>query len=442
MRTSFEEMKKFIAQQDGLVIDASEKQHERTQNVVGGPRPLPTRVERTVRQRGPADHDEWRAKRRNIFKRALKGLTLRSSSDLNKIEDMLEQILEDVEGIRAGQVEERSNVSDNRGATSRGIEAGGSSYTPMSPPTASQPSYQPSYPPNPLRQAPAVSRGGIGASGGAWVPGQPANHMNPVNEEDEDLYLNGSPVPQSRELAPPLDTPQAMPRSVDRASRHKSNNSGSIIPKISRWSKTTAWSMGDNIRNSMQSGGGRSQPPNTFYYPSPSHHDLAQYQHRMEAYHDHDDEQEEAEEENRPPSPLVPSQVSEAPKYQAHRNSLNLEHPQPRQGSSGQYQRQLESQAYNLGSPVSQQSERYGGDRGVGGGGSNASPASNHYQQILNRGRLSPMSDGGFSDTSAKTPPPTRPPKLRDSGPLVPEQRSEGKGSKYADRITSRVCEN
>ncbi len=34
--------------------------------------------------------------------------------------------------------------------------------------------------------------------------------------------------------------------------------------------------------------------------------------------------------ENRAPSPLIPSQVSEDLKYQAHRDSLNLQHPQPR----------------------------------------------------------------------------------------------------------------
>ena len=54
--------------------------------------------------------------------------------------------------------------------------------------------------------------------------------------------------------------------------------------------------------------------------------------------------------ERREPSPIqeddMDDQDFDDPKYQAHRNSLNLQHPQPRQGTTGRHQNKLETQAY------------------------------------------------------------------------------------------------
>ena len=399
------------------MIDASGKQHERTQKTIGGPRPqpLPSRPRAaTTRQTATDNYDDLRAKRRNVFKRALKGLTLRSSNDLGKIEDMLEQILEDVEGLRAGQY-----VLDDPGRAM---------------PSSSSP------PPSSHAQAPDVPRGG-------WMPRNSANRIDAVHEEDdeEDRYLSrgnvgSTPAPIPRGYnnnggGGGAAAPRSMMMMDAGYNRYKSSN---IIPKISRWSKTT----GDNIRNTIQSSGWKEQQqqqqqPSSFYY-SPDESDYSRYQHRMGAFYEPGDvaDDDVDNHHDRPPSPLVPSQISEVPKYQAHRNNLNLVHPQPRQGSSGRYQRQLESQVAH--------------DLNAGG----ASPVEDQQQQQptatrIQRGRLSPLSDGGFSSASSATPTPTPPlpssrlnRKVRDSGPLIPPERSSngagGGGSrtaKYPGRI-------
>lgn len=113
MRNSFEEMKKFISQQDDLLMESSDRQHDRTFRALGGPRPLPASAARGARQNSADDGEDMRSKRKNVFKRALKGLSLKSGNDLGRIEDMLEQLLDEVELLRAGQ-DDRLMRSSNR----------------------------------------------------------------------------------------------------------------------------------------------------------------------------------------------------------------------------------------------------------------------------------------------------------------------------------------
>jgi hypothetical protein len=167
--------------------------------------------------------------------------------------------------------------------------------------------------------------------------------------------------------------------------------------------------------------------------------------------------------ENRPPSPLIPSQVSDNPKYQAHRNSLNLQHPQPRQGPTGRYQHQLETEAQNYGedpfSPTSQTSSQWEHQAGT------QAPAdmnTNVTHRYEHGGHLSPISDGGYSETSSammdiskgqhegslrstssrssmgKAGPP-RPPKILDNEPLVPQRPPKIAMSPAASRQATYV---
>lgn len=91
MRNSFEDMKKFLAEQESNIINTTEKNTERSvQKVINGPRPLPLGTPRGAR-RGLAEDEmaeDIPTKRRHVFRRALKGLSMRSSNDLAKIEDM------------------------------------------------------------------------------------------------------------------------------------------------------------------------------------------------------------------------------------------------------------------------------------------------------------------------------------------------------------------
>ncbi|KKZ62925.1 hypothetical protein EMCG_02771 [[Emmonsia] crescens] len=450
MRNSFEDMKNFVAQQDELLIDASEKQHDRTQKVVGGPRPQPLGISRTPRQTSIDDDDE-RSKRKNVFKRALKGLSLKGSNDLTRVEDMLVHLLLEVEALRAAQ-EGRAPGAGGANSNENFRELGQDGYEPEG-------------------QAGTSSTGGGDQSGFSNSPRlagdmkatstrRGSDHrISPVIEGDEglepltpdeqdlldqqaatDAQLMGR---HKRGGSAPLGTPPRVPlasgalstdttpkMSNEKSRKHKSSSS-SFFPKISRWSKTTASSMGENIRNSIQT----SRKDRHSSELSRSGSDLGQDRYNAGEYYDHrgDDRLRsntslDQRQENRPSSPLVPSQLSEYPKYQAHRDSLNLQHPQPRQGPTGRYQSQLESQAQTFIPPVALNSEAW---------------ASNPSLERMTPNPKAPGSDGGYSDmssTSGRRNAPSRQPKIKDEGPLVP-QRPQGNGEgqlTYAERMATR----
>lgn len=451
MRTSFEQMKKFISQQDDLIMESSDKQHERTQKALGGPRPLPPSGSRP-RGLNMEDGEDVQSKRKNVFKRALKGLSLKSGNDLTKIEGMLEQLLEEVEMLRIEQgLGPRSGAAGLAGLDQDDYERSGSG---AKTPTRSPAAY--------LSNTPRPTNG----------QRRDSDRVSPVHQaddedielDDDDLYVTEhlpvqEPTRQERagSLPLPLSTPprkpvasgvrstETTPQTADKSRKHKSNSS-SIFPKISRWSKTTASTFSDNFRGSMQPA--RKERP--YSEVSRSGSDLADDAYKADHYDPRGDDRirstytldDKLQQENRPPSPLVPSQVSEAPKYRAHRGSLDLLHPQPRQGPTGRFQTHLESQAQTYGSPVSPTSDQWGGSNPILAA---VHPNQNRYSGVSGGSRLSPISDAGYSETSSRVTGPPRPPKVKDEGPLIPERPpkvQEDKTGAYGggDRITSRVC--
>ncbi|RAL64450.1 hypothetical protein DID88_001926 [Monilinia fructigena] len=85
MRNSFEDMKRLLADTEDVII---------------------TEVQGTRKNRFKKSaemYEDLPTKRRNVFRRALKGLSKRSTNDLGKIEDMLVQLLGDVEGLKVSQ---------------------------------------------------------------------------------------------------------------------------------------------------------------------------------------------------------------------------------------------------------------------------------------------------------------------------------------------------
>ncbi|KAL1886510.1 hypothetical protein Plec18167_000441 [Paecilomyces lecythidis] len=463
MRTSFEEMKRFIAAQDGIIMESNEKQHERTHRIIGGPRPLPPSGSRS-RQLAVEDGEDLRSKRRNVFKRALKGLSLKSSNDLTKIEDMLMQLLDEVEALRAAQEGRTSGAGPQPasvGSTEHGPSSYQDGYEPEGQAGTSSTGDQSGYLSNSSRPIPE-SHGVSGRRGSE-------NRVSTVPEADEEFDVGNNnvrefpgrrfssddrySVREERGTSAPLSSPPQMPvasgalsnetspKANEKSKKHKSSSS-SFFPKISRWSKTTASSMGDNIRNTIQPG--RKERP--FSDASRSGSDLVHGPYNTADYYDPNGDDrirstytldEGRRQENRPPSPLIPSQVSENPKYQAHRGSLDLQHPQPRQGPTGRFQSQLESEAQNF-TPISPNSEAWG-----------SNPSLLHPGQTQNRfsygSRLSPISDAGYSEQaslSEKQNAPPRPPKIKDDGPLVPQRTPKVKEDEqqpsYADRVVSR----
>ncbi len=441
MRNSFEDMKRFIAEQDDMIMDTGNKQHDRTiQKIIGGPRPQPLGAPRASRQLSAEDDEDMRTKRRSVFRRALKGLSGRSTNDLGKIEDMLVQLLGEVEGLKAAQ-DIRPNVTGARPESLSSYDnaraVGQDGYEPEGQAGTSSTGHSGYFSNPPSRQQNGMRSQDIRQGSG--------NRVSTVLEGDEELEAHEQNVldhqfnnddklltptrDYARGTSVPLDTPPQVhiptgaqsnentPKTgTDKSRKHKSSSS-SFFPKISRWSKTTASSMGDNVRNS-----GRKERPYSEASRSGSdlHYDNDHYDpHGDDRIRSNDSFQNDPLRSNRPPSPLVPSQVSEDPKYQAHRNSLNLQHPQPRPGPTHRYQTHLESQAHNFGSPISPTSDQWGSNPTLA-----RFPPGPGNRLSGGAGNLSPISDGGYSETSAaeKSNAPPRPPKVRDDGPLIPAQ--------------------
>lgn len=445
MRNSFEDMKRLLADTEDVIITEVQGNTDKSvQKAINGPRPLPQSGARSLRQ-GSQDemYEDIPAKRRNVFRRALKGLSMRSSNDLGKIEDMLVQLLGEVEGLKVAQglkpnshpgesyydLEQEGNYENDRGYEPEG-NAGTS--------TASHAS-QSGHLSLPLSRGASATRGFDGRKFSdhriSTVPEGDEEELDPDEQVvlDNQFENNEQLLTPTREVARggsvPLGTPpqqHVAPASLsnentpktDKSKKHKSSSSSGWIPKVSRWSETTASTVLRGFRSSKGSSG-RKGDDQFAEPPSRSGSDLGNYA-------DHDlygedklhsgfsQEQIQQYQENEPPNSLLPP---EDPKYKAHRNSLNLQHPQPRPGPTHRYQSALESQAVNFDSPMSPKSLDWGSQTSL-----NRLPPHQHQHRYSNgtnnTGNLSPISDGQYSNGSASNQAPARPPKE----PLAPER--------------------
>ncbi|KAF7508685.1 hypothetical protein GJ744_009077 [Endocarpon pusillum] len=448
MRNSFEDMKRFIAEQDDFIMDTADKQHEKTvQKVINGPRPPPLVMPLLPTRPASEEDEDAPAKRRNVFKRALRGLGTKNTAELQNIEAMLMRLLGEVEGLRAGQegrpVNSRAqshsvnSVENAREPTDPGYEPEGQAGTSS---TGDRSGF---FSNNSSRQA--------DHRGGAAGHRDSTNRVSTVMEGDEELesrrsgerdvmdqqFTNGrtllSPdretpdAQDTRGASTPLRTPPRIQppenrafsnentpqMSADGKSHHRKqkSSSSSFYPKmISRWSKTTASSIIDNFRGNAQvtpKSQPYSQVSQSGSNPHVGEYDYDPQEDALRTTHSYLNE-EYAGHENRPPSPLIPSQVSDNPKYHAHRNSMNLQHPQPRQGPTGRFQNHLENEAQTYTgeqfSPTSQSSSMWGHQQGI----VQTNPlvqgnanAQNRYSGYSGNDRLSPISDTGYSESSS-----------------------------------------
>jgi hypothetical protein len=436
MRNSFEDMKRFIAEQDDLIMDTADRQHEKTAHkVINGPRPQPLGTPR-VPPRATFDDQDESSKRRNVFQRALRGLSAKNNGDLQNVESMLMRLLGEVEGLRATQ--------DGPGTNSRMRMNSLNSFDNENAREATDPGYEPEgqagtsstgdrsgfFSNNSSRQA--------DRRGAAAGHRDSTNRVSTVMEGDEDPdggrpqeQVNGfngaRSIPavedtrlgdgrERRGSSVPLGTPPRNREAVeDRAfsnentpqmstegkghRKHKSTSSSFHPKMISRWSKTTASSIVDNFRGSGFAAG--KSRPYSQGSQSDSNFDVGEHDdegHPVGSYMN----QAYGDQENRPPSPLMPSQVSENPKYHAHRNSMNLQHPQPRVGPTGRFQHHLENEAQTYSgehlSPTSQTSSSWGQHAGAAAANRGGQQ---RYSGYSGNERLSPISDGGYSETSS-----------------------------------------
>ncbi|KAI9892776.1 MAG: hypothetical protein M1814_001196 [Vezdaea aestivalis] len=447
MRNSFEDMKKLLSDSEMNIISGTDKNTERiVQKHIQGPRPQPLgtpRIPRSASMDGDTAED-LPAKRRNVFTRALKGLRMRSTNDLTHIEDMLFQLLTEVETLKDAQgigtkepsINRASASEDNLPAAQDGYEPEGFAGTS----SATQSGYLSN----------SSSRQPINSMRGTYEGRRISEHRIstvPEGDEDQAAYddLNTMQPHQEPEfeeyegrLTPsndvqrgaslPLQTPPkientSMPLSnentprTDRSKKHKSGGS-SIFPKFSRWSETTASTV------ARFKPGRKSKEEHPYQVPHSRSGSEIEFwtgpQGPTDKLHStYSLEEEQRYQRGRPPSPLVPSEPDDQPPQQAYRNSINLEHPRPRPGPTDRFQNHLENQAHHFDSPVSPSSDQWG-----------SNPILQRYSTGSNKrysggaGNLSPISDGGYSQTSSHGPPP-RPAQIPED-PLVPRQSKAG----------------
>ncbi|KAI9707921.1 MAG: hypothetical protein M1820_004340 [Bogoriella megaspora] len=461
MRNSFEEMKKFIAEQDRKIMENTDKDADYTvQKVLGGPRPQPLGSPRVPR-RATDDSEDVQTKRKNIFRRALKGLGSKSTNDLSRIEDMLMHLLDDVETLKSNQnsVAPRSMPSENRlssyenlrSAPDPGYEPEGQAGTGS---TATNSGYLSTH----NSRERNMHSGYDGRRGSEHRISTVMEGDEDIDEREAEMFDDG--FENTERMLTPTQEAQAVtgsaydspsrpqrfqgvqsnentPRTEKKSSKHQSNTSSLFgIPRISRWSKTTTSSMPDNYRESGQTNRPQSEASRSGSNVNVASPYTDQYEahldDRMQSQNSLNNNDPAAEEhyqqqQQRPPSPLIPQEGDamyedylemDDPKYQAHRNSLNLQHPQPRAGQTSRHQTQLESQAFAfLGNSKSPDADLLGSNPSL-------SLARNRLSGGGAMPNMSPVqSDGGSSRDSYSASP--RQSRLRDDGPLIPQQQQQ-----------------
>ncbi|KAI1364877.1 hypothetical protein F5Y08DRAFT_339226 [Xylaria arbuscula] len=405
MRNSFDDIKKMLAEtEDAIVNDVNANTEKSIKRHLGGPRPFPGSSARSVQGSSQAGTEDMRAKKRNLLRRALQGLSAKGTSDLSRIEDMLIQLLTDVDVLKhqtavpVGMMSTRAPSVDNYQPEipyeqDRGYEPEGNAGTS----TASHASQS-------GHLSIPQSRG---ASNRAASERKFSDHRISTVQEDEGEYEQTPGTPQGRPsrdgmLSPlsdrqrggsvPLGTPpqtsqghqlSASSENTPRTGESKKKSKGSsFFPKISRWSETTASSLGKAFRSS---GSSRKQDNNIDDFlhqpPSRSGSDLADFDH----YHQQDPYGDDKLHTGFSQADLLPQGMDgrgtpgrgspgmsqqptapmayatpEDPKYRAHRDSLNLQHPQPRPGQTERFRTALETSAADYDSPMSPRSADWG----------------------------------------------------------------------------------
>ncbi|KAL2204048.1 hypothetical protein CC79DRAFT_1111039 [Sarocladium strictum] len=390
MRNSFREMKDLIQDTGDDMIFANAENTEKLQKSMNSPRAIQSGAPRSMQSASlhATTIDDANAQKKNLWKRALAGLGAKGSNDLGRIEDMLMQLLGEVDVLKTQTAPAPGSNQSIRGPS-------GDLAQPDAHYDAEQ-DYEPE----------GVTTGGhAGQSGRLSVPQNTAmprmsgdrqlseNRISTVPEGDED-YQYDHPSPSGERSDPnfltaaqniqrgtsvPLDTPpqhasgsqaalsaENTPRTDKTKSKHKSSSSSGWVPKFSRWSETTASSLGRAFRGGRKSGKYDDYAP-----PSRSGSSLASY----DEYAGDDDydklhtgysEPNLADSGAQPPvrsftGPQLAPMIPEDPKYKAHRNSVNLQHPQPRPGQTERFRNALEYSAQEYNDPMTPRTADWNG---------------------------------------------------------------------------------
>ncbi|KAI1495926.1 hypothetical protein F5X99DRAFT_94970 [Biscogniauxia marginata] len=383
MRNSFEDIKRMLADSEDQIIGEVKDNTEKTmKRHLGGPRPFPGSGARSI-QGSQAGTDDLPTKKRNLLRRALQGLSAKGHNDLGRIEDMLMQLLTDVDVLKNQTVPSGLMSTQNRSVENLRPEI----------------PYEQDHGYEPEGNAGTSTASHASHSGHLSLPqsrnasarfGNERKFLDRISTvpEDENEY-NSRPVSAQQAYAqqgllspsedrprggsvplgtPPQSSPQTQQYSAsnentprtDEGKKPKSKTGSGLFPKISRWSETTASSIGKAFRSS---GGSRKQDPPEEYQqapPSRSGSDLANFDpYQQQGIYGNDKLHSGFSQDvlpamggNVPSTPMMSQSqgpgtyaTPEDPKYRAHRNSVNLQHPQPRNGQAQRFQAAWESSA-------------------------------------------------------------------------------------------------
>ncbi|KAL5598918.1 hypothetical protein BROUX41_003761 [Berkeleyomyces rouxiae] len=406
MRTHFQTVEDRIKQAEDVIIDEVQDSEKMVIKAINGPRPYPgpSSAPRSIGGTATANSSNagpemtMAAKKGNILRRALNGLNVTGAKDLSRIEVMLHQLLEEVMELKDHQVQpqpQAGSTFENLGGDSGENDTIDGGYDPEGRAGTSIASHG--------SQSMSTSR--ISTSRSAHFDRKYSDHrVSTVHEGDEEEALDttydaphddraSTPVlnqetgprgesivmatpsrepaipaafaqtsaaalPTASPLAPENESSPKSAGKSEKSRKHKSTGSSGFGARISRWSETTASTLSKAFRSS-----GGSSKKNEPYMQNPdsgsrSGSDFAGYNDNSyrprTAPYSNDKLHTGFSDQNldRTPSPgasatpLMPSYMNpEHPKYHVHRNSLNLQHPQPRQGNSERFKNNLESQA-------------------------------------------------------------------------------------------------
>lgn len=481
MRNSFDDIKRMLADtEDVIITEVKENTDKTVQRHLGGPRPYPGSGARSLQTAGSQAGTDNEKKTRNLWKRAIKSLNTKGTNDLTRIEDMLMQLLSEVDVLK-----EQTNrpIGQDSGQSLDNIQPAiqyeqDRGYEPEGHAGTSTASYASQSGHLSIPRATSAQKGYERKVSGS------GNRISTVPEGDEDEHHDDqnfvvhnrsntdmmSPVQEPQRVnSVPLDTPPQMPAAAqaslssentprtDKGKKHKSSGSSSWFPKISRWSETTASSVGKAFRKSKDT-----DDNNLYSGPSRSGSDLIDYENYpvSDPYGDdslhpgysqthlhpqrHDPNQIEtdmsftmagvsrtpvpaddahANEDALPENPfLMNYSAPEDPKYKAHRNSLNLQHPQPRNGQTEHF-RTLETTAQEFAQPMSPGSADWAGSMTSLNRFGNQQPQYSTGSAAMDQDQYTwegaPSPGPGASSSSG----PPRPPKEPLDGASTPPQR-------------------
>lgn len=460
MRNSFREMKELVQDTGDDVIFSNSENTEKLQKAINGPRPYPGA--RSIHSsQGGGTIDDVAAKKKTIWKRALQGLSTKGTSDLTRIEDMLMQLLGEVDvlktqtapipGSASGQgpsfdtLQPDVQYEQDRGYEPEGVSTAShaSQSGHLSVPQSSKLANERKFSDHRISTVPEHDE--------EYQFDQSSPVQSPVNDHVEPVQFTPQRPDIQRGNSVPVETPPQQPRPSfdqqplsaentprsEKAKKHKSSSSTGWLPKISRWSGTTASSVGRALR------GGKKEPKYDDYVPSRSGSSLASYNDESYQRNPYEEDKlhtgfseqnlaqaEETPQPERPTSqPIQHLMTPEDPKYRAHRNSLNLQHPQPRPGQTERFRTALEYSAQEYDNPMTPRSADWAGSATSL---TRFPQNSNRYSTASSAGARDPEYWGSSpaagpprppkepidSPSSVRTPPRNRISKLAKSSPL------------------------